>query len=289
MFDHTAQLTDVIQRQNQIQTVLVLQTDAGADHSLKRLQTKLALIRAFKVLDLDRFLVIRCAPNGLAYNKVERCMSQLNIGLSNVSTKRSKIPKWAEDAIKNCGGMNDIRQKDKVMKELQLKVAARLSELDKIDHDQAVRRALECVTNNFNAEDASNSKDASTLKVVDQLMNYLGASASAVARRGAVSGVIDMLDDGVELTHNTSLSRSIANARRDKATEFVSRDFRSEWNKSINDPIRALESRIARLAVDGRPVCVHPRFGSAHEEKLHAELLKIDKEYKEEYNLVEDA
>jgi|AntRauTorckE5430_2_1112549.scaffolds.fasta_scaffold27076_1 hypothetical protein len=67
------------------------------------------------LIDVKVTVVFRCAPNGSAYNKVERCMSQCNIAHSNVSTKRAVMPKWAEDAIKHCGSMNNVRAKAEVM------------------------------------------------------------------------------------------------------------------------------------------------------------------------------
>ena len=57
---------------------LILQTDGGVDHSIKRLATKLAMVAFFVVSGVDHSVVLRCAPNGSALNKVDR-----NEGLMN--------------------------------------------------------------------------------------------------------------------------------------------------------------------------------------------------------------
>ena len=72
--------------------MLVLQTDGGPDHSIKRFMTKLALIATFCELSVDHLVVIRCAANGSAANKVERGMSILNLPLGHPSVKRAEIP-----------------------------------------------------------------------------------------------------------------------------------------------------------------------------------------------------
>ena len=68
VFDHCAQLIDCLRRKGLDPTVLVLQTDGGPDHSLKRAATKLACIAMFKELDIDHLVVLRGAPNGCSLN-----------------------------------------------------------------------------------------------------------------------------------------------------------------------------------------------------------------------------
>ena len=74
--------------------VLVFQSDAWVDRLINRLQKKLALFALFKKLDLEHLLVIWCAPNGSAYDNIERAMSPLNICLVNVATKRKPMNEW---------------------------------------------------------------------------------------------------------------------------------------------------------------------------------------------------
>ena len=47
VFDHCAQLIDVLKRAGKNPTVLLLQTDGGPDHSLKRYAVKLALTAGY--------------------------------------------------------------------------------------------------------------------------------------------------------------------------------------------------------------------------------------------------
>ena len=88
VFDHTAQLIDVLERKELTPTVFVLQTDGGPDHSLKRLKTKLALMAFFIEMDLDHLVVLCSVPNGSVYDKIERAMSPLNLPLLHCALKR---------------------------------------------------------------------------------------------------------------------------------------------------------------------------------------------------------
>eukprot|EP00956_Cyclotella_meneghiniana_P040123 scaffold187460_cov36-Cyclotella_meneghiniana.AAC.1 len=83
VFDHTSQLIYSLEKENLNPFVLVLQTDGGPDHSIKFLNTKMALLALFLKMNLDHLLVLRGAPNGSAYNKIERAMSPANAALSN--------------------------------------------------------------------------------------------------------------------------------------------------------------------------------------------------------------
>ena len=92
VFDRCAQLIDTLRKKGLNPTVLVLQTDVGLNHSLKRTSVQLVLMSVFNKLDLDHFAILRCAPNGSARNKVERSMSILNLPLAHVALKQGKIP-----------------------------------------------------------------------------------------------------------------------------------------------------------------------------------------------------
>ena len=109
IFDHTAQLIDCVKRSSLNPFVLVLQTDGGPDHSIKFASTKNAMIALFMSLDLDHLVVLRGAPNGSAYNKIERAMSPANSALANVSVKRAVMPGWAEKLMKNSNSMSEVR------------------------------------------------------------------------------------------------------------------------------------------------------------------------------------
>ena len=90
--------------------MLVIQTDGGPDHSLKRFATKLALIATFRELNLDHLVVLRCAANGSAMNKIERGISVLNLPLGHSSIKRADMPEWAEEKAGQASSMADVRK-----------------------------------------------------------------------------------------------------------------------------------------------------------------------------------
>ena len=97
IFDHCAQLIDTLWKTKELNpTVLVLQTDGGPDHSLKRVAVQLALIGMFVELGLDHLIALRGAPNGSARNKIERPMSVLNIHQSLSRTPYGfDVPKFS--------------------------------------------------------------------------------------------------------------------------------------------------------------------------------------------------
>jgi hypothetical protein len=109
IFDHCAQLIDTLRKKGLNPTVLILQTDGGPDHSMKRVMVQLALNATFRELDVDHFVVLRCAPNGSARNKIERSMSVLNLALAHVSTRRGDMEPWAEKAVANASSMQAVR------------------------------------------------------------------------------------------------------------------------------------------------------------------------------------
>ena len=108
IFDHCAQLIDTLCKKELNPTVLILQTDGGPDHSTKRVAVQLALYATFRELDVDHFVVLRCAPNGSARNKVERSMSVLNLALAHVATRRGDMAPWAEQKVANAVSMQAI-------------------------------------------------------------------------------------------------------------------------------------------------------------------------------------
>ena len=143
VFDHCAQLIDCIRKKGLNPTVLVLQTDGGPDHSLKRAATKLALIAVFKELDIDHLVVLRGAPNGSARNKVERSMSVLNLALAHTAIRRGDMPEWAEKDMKGCSSMQAVREVGAKNEKRRLKAVADLPQLEKEYNDFAIAEASE--------------------------------------------------------------------------------------------------------------------------------------------------
>ena len=101
-------MIDTLSKAEIAATVLVLQTDGGPDHSLKRVATKFALVVMAQRLDVDRLIVLRCASNGSAMNKVERGMSVLNLPLAHAAIKRGDMSQWAVEQVKNANCMASV-------------------------------------------------------------------------------------------------------------------------------------------------------------------------------------
>jgi len=104
-----AQLIETRRRKGLNPTVLILQTDGGPNHSIKKVIVQLALIATFKELDIDHFVVLRCAPNGSAQKKIEQSMSVLNFGLAHVATRRGDMDPWAEKVAANASSVQAVR------------------------------------------------------------------------------------------------------------------------------------------------------------------------------------
>ena len=78
---------------------LFLQTDGGPDQNITFLQTKLALLASFEVLNIDILIATRCTPGQLYLNVAERVMSPLNIGLQKVAIKIGEMPEWLHEIL----------------------------------------------------------------------------------------------------------------------------------------------------------------------------------------------
>ena len=130
VFDHCAKLVDIIKKNGWKPTVLVLHTDGGPDHSLKRIAVKFALIAMFKELDLDHLVILRCASNGSACNKVERSMSVLNIGVAHVSLKQGEMLQWAEKMASKCGSMKEVRNEAKKVDDARVRAMTEVQEIE---------------------------------------------------------------------------------------------------------------------------------------------------------------
>ena len=136
-------MIDALHKRGLNPTVLVLQTDGGPDHSLKRMATKLALVATFKELDLDHLVVLRGAPNGSARNKVERAMSVLNLPLAHTALKRADMPEWAEKKIKGCLSMQAVRDMATKLKKQRKDAVAVVPQLEDKYYNFAIAEVRE--------------------------------------------------------------------------------------------------------------------------------------------------
>ena len=77
--------------------------------------------------------------------------------------------------------------------------------------------------------------------------------------------VLEMMEteDGVIYCRSTVWLESVASAQMDMAKTLASRNFRNEWDKSIDDPINNIGDKFFQLSVSKRPVVVNERVGPA--------------------------
>eukprot|EP00956_Cyclotella_meneghiniana_P025642 scaffold53876_cov80-Cyclotella_meneghiniana.AAC.5 len=291
VFDHTSQLAAVLERDGLSPFVLVLQTDGGPDHSIKFLTTKLALLALFLKLDLDQLLVLRGAPNGSAFNKIERGMSVVNGVLGNVSTKRGEMPEWAETIAKSCNSMNAIREahvktaKERetaiaYMKETRLRYAVRYLQSYV---NRLVRQMCSEIVLEGDRMEAIVKAASMVTEICNLVLPWLGAPADECIQMGDVSGVIQT-EEGQAEARSVTISQSVQMNKRKEGLEKVAHDFKEAWTDSVQKPIDAINSRMSRIVVSGRAVDVVPRVGSSvFEDSLRSILRSIDPRYDEKF------
>ena len=105
---HSAATIDLLNGDG-VPKVLLKYTDGGTDQRNTLESVKLANIIAFKQLDLDMLIHVRCAPGQSWVNPAERCMSVLNIALQNCSLSRDSCTKEVEHKLKSANSMAAIR------------------------------------------------------------------------------------------------------------------------------------------------------------------------------------
>ena len=278
VFDHCAQLIDCIRKKGLNPTVLVLQTDGGPDHSLKRAATKLALIAVFKELDIDHLVVLRGAPNGSARNKVERSMSVLNLALAHTAIRRGDMPEWAEKDMKGCSSMQAVREVGAKNEKQRLKAVADLPQLEKEYNDFAIAEAIVSAVpkmweeNELPAEQVTAAAAATS----DRLLRYLGISAPAGS--SDVAGAM-VTDTGVDVVRDSSLPSCVAKAKLDKAVKEASQNFPQEYATAMAVPLDAIGERFSNLTTSGNPVIVTPRVPKEGVTTLHNRLKQIAPAY----------
>ena len=275
IFDHCAQLCDVMAHKGLTPTVVVLQTDGGPDHSLKRVAVKNALCALFRKLNLDRLIVLRCAPNGSAANFIERSMSVLNLGLAHVSLKRADMPEWAALLIDRCTSMQQIRDAaakvDKEQKEALESLPKLREQLNAVVTYVLVK---DCVDKVF--ECFGEVSDEGKKRVVELVRSMAGLTHNSTAD---VSGAIALPSGRVEVVNEESHQINVLKSRLAAAEVTASRNLREEWAKSMAAPLTDIENRFSRLSTSGRPVVVRERVPRSHVDALVDELKKIDSDY----------
>ena len=296
VFDHTAQLIDCLRRLDKQLFVLVLQTDGGPDHSIKFANTRNAMVALFVKLDLDHLVVLRGAPNGSAYNKIERAMSPANAALASVSTKRGVMPDWAERLMKNCGTMADVRKTHESHEKARIRARERIVKLDEHQlrreivelvktYVQAVLRDVIVVQNPMNLIIETVKSVASISRGI---LGFIDIDIDEVVDLGDVSADIEM-EEGQHQTRSVTITRSVISSQRDKAEEKAGQDFRAVYNASIKEPMDGICDRLSKVVISGKSAHVTPRVDPSAEKELHEILLKIDSKYNKSYRTAEEA
>lgn len=295
VFDHTSQLIDILFRDELTPFVVVLQTDGGPDHSIKFLTTKLALLAMFIKLDLDQLLVLRGAPNGSAFNKIERAMSIGNLGLMNLSIKRAEMAEWAEDAAKSCNSMAAIREADAKIAEGRSKAVAQMRDTRLRYAARYVQTYVKDITRGIFAEyvitgdkmEAIFKATTVVSEVCNMICSFLGVPSDDSIQLGDVSAVVQTREGQVE-SRSATISESVQMSKRKMLLDKASRDFRKEWSASVQKPINAINERMSRLRVSDRPVEVFPRVDPSIEEQLRSILQELDSQYNKKYTTAKD-
>ena len=91
--------------------VVLLETDGGPDHNLKFLRNCISLLATFLVGNMDKLVAVRGCPGHSYLNTVERCMSILNLGLTNLGVRVDfDSPDWLFDLLEGNGSMKKLRE-----------------------------------------------------------------------------------------------------------------------------------------------------------------------------------
>lgn len=276
IFDHCAQLIDVVRSRGATPTVLVIQTDGGPDHSLKRVAVKLALLALFRKLDIDRLIVLRCAPNGSAANFVERSMSVLNLPLAHVSLKRARMPDWADNMISSANSMKAIRDAAAEVDKKREAAAQSIIRLrNKLWAAEAYVLVGEGVDNIFAALGEGDDEEGKK-KVVALIRSMANLTINSTA---AVAAAVALPTGSIEVVNNETLHVTVLRSKLEKAEQIASRSLQEEWAKSMSYPLKDIEQRFATLTTGGRQVIVRDRVPHDDVKALHDELEKIDPNY----------
>ncbi|KAL7538123.1 hypothetical protein ACHAXR_008302 [Thalassiosira sp. AJA248-18] len=215
VFDHCAQLIDVLRQKGLNPTVLVLQTDGGPDHSLKRVAVKLALISTFRELDLDHIVVLRGAPNGSARNKIERAMSPINLALAHVALKRATMAEWAEVEAKNCSSMASVREVAKASEDRHSKALEEIPKLEMQLKDALISECIAAAVHQRLQELGLDITDQSKQSITAIIQGFLGINSTSGSSN--VSGA-RVTRSGVSIVRDSSLQTSVLSSKQRQPT-----------------------------------------------------------------------
>lgn len=149
-FRHATELQALLEEKGDVKPVLMLFTDGGPDHRVTYHAVKLSLIILFLRLGLDMLVAGRTAPGHSWVNPAERIMSLLNLAFQNTALMRNEAPSAIEQAVRSCGGIDDIRRKSQSVDGLEDAWLASLQEMvttleDRVERIQLKGKAFSCM------------------------------------------------------------------------------------------------------------------------------------------------
>ena len=118
-FRHAAMLAKILEKEEQIPSVLFKYTDGGTDQRNTLEAVKCANICLFFEFQFEMVIAARCAPGQSYKNPAERVMSILNIGLQNSATEGTEMDETAESLLKKCNSCASIRDRQKSHQDLK--------------------------------------------------------------------------------------------------------------------------------------------------------------------------
>jgi hypothetical protein len=202
-------------------------------------------VALFKKLDLDHLVVLRGAPNGSAYNKIERAMSPANSSLANVSVKRGVMADWAEALMKNANSMAEIRSTND---EHEKKRANARHLIEVIDCRLELLAVKQHIITKLRDIGGTNLKDTAVESIASAVLDWIGGEANGGIEFNNVMAEIEMEDGQVE-TRSSTITQNSLEWRRIAAEKIASSDFRAEYDKSVKQQIDAICERLSKFTL----------------------------------------
>jgi len=93
-------------------SVLVVESDGGADHNNEHLKVVVAHLIVFMELKLALLIAMRPAAGDSKFNPIERAFASANLALTNCAFSRDSMPEELENRLAQMkgGGMSSVRQ-----------------------------------------------------------------------------------------------------------------------------------------------------------------------------------
>ena len=109
-FSHALDQIAVVKSLDKPISVLIVESDGGADHNMEHMKVVTAFIIVMAELKLAHIVAIRPAAGDSRFNPVERCFAAFNFSLADCSFIRDEMPANLEERLRKLkGGMAGVR------------------------------------------------------------------------------------------------------------------------------------------------------------------------------------